>query len=137
MQTLVGLVQLPDDAEPTLRVVNNKFVLTIKSGDNTLKYWVDPENYGVQKCLLINDKNEIILKKEYDRFTKEKGVLLPQTIKITRPLARERLTVHYINQKINKNISSDKFKLKTAKNAKRVYWGNIVKPAINRSPTDQ
>lgn len=125
VEVFAGLTQVTDDSTATLTFEDGEYLISQQLGDKTLKCWVDPKDYVVTKSHLFNAAGELILSKEYRRFRKNKGVVLPQIIKITRPLARERLTVYYTSQKINKSISPEKFRLKTSQNAKKVYWGGV------------
>lgn len=125
VEVFAGLTQVTDDSTATLTFEDGEYLISQQLGDKTLKCWVDPKNYVVTKSHLLNAAGEVILSKEYRRFRKKKGVMLPQIIKITRPLARERLTIYYTSQKVNKSIAPEKFRLKTSQNAKKVYWGGV------------
>lgn len=125
VEVFAGLTQVTDDSTATLTFEDGEYLISQQLGDKTLKFWVDPKNYVVTKSHLLNAAGEVILSKEYRRFRKKKGVMLPQIIKITRPLARERLTIYYTSQKVNKSIAPEKFRLKTSQNAKKVYWGGV------------
>ncbi|MCH8957156.1 DUF4292 domain-containing protein, partial [candidate division KSB1 bacterium] len=109
-----------------------KFVITTQLNQQSLIYEVDPDKYIVTKSRLVDAEGKTILLKEYRRLRKIKGLVLPQIIKLTRPQARERITVYYTSQKVNKKIAAEKFKIKPAKNAKRVYWGDKKRPVIDR-----
>lgn len=125
VEVFAGLTQVTDDSTATLIFEDGEYLISQQLGDKTLKCWVDPKTYVVTKSHLLNAAGEVILSKEYRRFRKKKGVMLPQIIKITRPLARERLTIYYTSQKVNKSIAPEKFRLKTSQNAKKVYWGGV------------
>lgn len=125
VEVFAGLTQVTDDSTATLTFEDGEYLISQQLGDKTLKFWVDPKNYVVTKNHLLNAAGEVILSKEYRRFREKKGVMLPQIIKITRPLARERLTIYYTSQKVNKSIAPEKFRLKTSQNAKKVYWGGV------------
>lgn len=133
VEVLTGLAQVNLDSTVTFDYEAEQLVVTRRVSDGgKLKLWIDARKYVVIRSELTNARGEITLLKEYSRFDTEKGIVLPQLIKITRPQARERLTVYYTNQKINQSIDPQAFRLKTAKNAKRVYWGDIVQPAVQR-----
>lgn len=131
-EVLTGLTKIDVDFTTKLEVAAGKFLLTSHSSSGEVKYWIDPKNYVVTKCHLLDGDGEIVLRKEFRRFKKYDGLMIPRTIKLTRPKARERLTVYYTKQKINTPISPEKFKLKIPKNAKHIYWGDLKRPKIDR-----
>ena len=132
-EVFTGLNQIVVNDTSKLIFAGGKFVITTQLEQQSLIYEVDPEKYIVTKSQLVDAKGKTILLKEYRRLRTNKGVVLPQIIKLTRPQARERITVYYTNQKINKKIAAEKFKIKPAKNAKKVYWGDTKRPAIDRN----
>jgi len=125
VETFTGLTQISPNDSLDLELEDGQFVLTKETLNGKTLYWVDPEKYVVTQSRLIDPAGNVILLKEFSRFSKIKGVYLPRIIKITRPIARERLTVYYTDREVNKKISSSEFKVKVSKNAQRVYWGNV------------
>ena len=123
-EVFTGLNQIVVNDTSKLIFAGGKFVVTTQLEQQSLIYEVDPEKYIVTKSQLVDAEGKTILLKEYRRLRTNKGVVLPQIIKLTRPQARERITVYYTNQKINKKIAAEKFKIKPAKNARKVYWGD-------------
>ena len=132
-EVFTGLNQIVVNETSKLSFAGGKFVVTTQLDQQSLIYEVDPDKYIVTKSQLVDAEGKTILLKEYRRLRKTKGLVLPQIIKLTRPQARERITVYYTNQKINKKIAAEKFKIKPAKNAKKVYWGDTKRPAIDRN----
>lgn len=132
-EVFTGLNQIVVNETSKLDFIGGKFVITTKIDTRSLVYEVDSDNYIVTKNQLVDAEGKTILVKEYKRLRKTKGLILPQTIKLTRPQARERITVYYTNQKINKKIALEKFKIKPSKNAKKVYWGKKKRPAVDRN----
>jgi len=132
-EVFTGLNQIVVNETSNLIFAGGKFVVTTQLDQQSLIYEVDPDKYIVTKSQLVDAEGKTILLKEYRRFRKTKGLVLPKIIKLTRPQARERITVYYTNQKINKKIAAEKFKIKPAKNAKKVYWGDIKRPEIDRN----
>ncbi len=117
-----GLTQLVVGVDPVLSEDDGQFLLTMPGPDGQVKTWIDPARNVVTRSEVTDSTGEIILKKEFQRFKKKSGVFVPQLIRITRPQARERLTVLYTRQKLNENIDSEEFQVKTARDAKRIYW---------------
>lgn len=137
IETLTGLVQIPNKDSLKLEIEDGQFLLTREIEMGKIKYWIDPQKYTVTQSKMLDKLERVILLKEFSRFRKKKGVYLPQIIKITRPLARERLTLFYTNQKINGRIASSEFKVKTSKNAQMVYWGKVKIQQMQKSEVDK
>lgn len=127
-----GLIQISVDSTSTFSFEKNQYVITTKLSDGFQKDWVDPGKYVVTKSILFNQDGEEILVKEFLRVRESKGIVLPQTIRVTRPQARERITVYYTRQEINDKISAKKFVLNIPRNARRVYWGELDRPRMDR-----
>lgn len=132
-EALTGLVQVPMNASSRLSSDDGKLLVTatVEAGD--LKLWIDPEKFLVTKSQLLDPSGKVLLSKEMQRIRRRNGVELPQIIRLTRPQARERITVYYTGQKVNASISPAKFKLKHASNARRVYWGDLERPQVDRN----
>jgi len=133
IEVFTGLNQIVVNETSKLIFAGGKFVITTQLDQQSLIYEVDPDKYIVTKSQVVDAEGKTILVKEYRRLRKTKGLVLPQIIKLTRPQARERITVYYTNQKINKKIAAENFRIKPAKNAKKVYWGDTKRPAIDRN----
>lgn len=137
VEVFTGLTQIASDSKSTLSFEDGKFLISGSVSDGVLKYWVDPQKYIVTKSQLLNPQGKVVLIKEYQRFKKKEGIVLPQIIKITRPISKERITVYYTNQKINQSIAPGQFRLKLSRNARRIYWGDVEQPQINRGGRDK
>lgn len=131
-EVVTGFVKIPVNEASHLEIDDGKILLRSPTPDGELLCWVDPRHYVVVKSKLINPEGKTLLVKEFRRFKKSKGIILPRTIRLTRPLTRERITVYYTKQEINKPIPSSNFKLKIPKNAKRIYWGDLKHPRLDR-----
>lgn len=134
LEVLTGLIQVVVDSSSTLQINDGKFLITTRKYHGKIKYWIDARKYVVTRSQLLNAQGQVVQTKKFRRFRKNKGVVLPQNIWLTRPLAKEQITVYYTRQKINHSISSKKFKLKVADNARRIYWGDVKRPQIERKP---
>ncbi|NIR52842.1 DUF4292 domain-containing protein [candidate division KSB1 bacterium] len=132
-EVLIGLVQISTNLTSELGVRDGKYFITTKVAAGDWQHWVDAEKFVVTKSQLIDDAGEVTLTKEFRRFRNKEGVHLPQLVRLTRPQARERITVYYTSQKVNHRIKPKNFKLNIADNAKKVYWGDIEQPKLDRS----
>jgi hypothetical protein len=130
-EALTGLIQVPVHPEPTLSYADGKYVLSTPIANGQIKYWIDPQKFLVTKSQIIED-GKVVMSKEMQRFRQTQGMELPQIIRVTRPQARERITVYYTSQTINRAILPEKFKLRHARNARRVYWGDLEHPRVQR-----
>ncbi len=131
-EVFTGLIQLELASDATLRRADGQLVVSTNQGDERVDYWIDPRTGIVKKSVTRNAAGEVVLRKEFSRFRKHDGVILPQTIKLTRPLAKERITVYYTRQRVNRKIDQKHFVLRPDKKAKRVYWGDLEHPRVER-----
>lgn len=133
-EAFTGLTNFEVNPTSKLSVSDGKFLITTRLEKGVVQYWIDPKKFLITKCILLNSHGKTVLIKEFSRVRKRKGLVLPQTIRLMRPQARERVTVYYTKQKINQAISPEKFKLKIPNNAKQIYWGDLDHPRIERKP---
>lgn len=131
-EVFTGLTNLEVDSSSRVSFTDGKFLITNRQEREVVKYWIEPEKFIVTKYELVNNHGKTVLIQEFTRLRKKEGLVVPQTIRLTRPLARERVTVYYTKQKINQSIPSRKFRLKIPKNAKQIYWGDLERPRIDR-----
>ncbi|MFQ5677265.1 MAG: DUF4292 domain-containing protein [bacterium] len=124
-----GLEQIVINAASSLTFSEGTYIIKTPLDETSITYHVDARKYVVTRSELTNSLGEPLLLKEYKRIRKKRGLQLPQIIKLTRPKAKERITVFYTSQRINKEIDKRQFKIKPAKNARRVYWGDVRRPA--------
>lgn len=130
---LTGLIQVVINEDSKFFVEDGKYVVTTPVEEGMLKYWIDAKHDVVTKSHLYDRDGRLIFSEEMQRVRMRSGVALPQIIRVTRPQARERITVYYTEQKINRPIAAAKFRLRLASNAQRVYWGDLDRPQVERS----
>lgn len=131
-EVLTGLTQITLDRDSKLSIDDNQYFLTSRWADGEVRYWVDPEEFVVTRSEHLDAEGREVLVKEFRRLRKRDGVVLPQLIKVTRPQARERITLYYRQQNINDRIAPSKFALKMDEDARKVYWGNLENPRLER-----
>ena len=131
-EVFTGLVQVIVDSTSQLSFDDGKFVITTQAEKGILKYWIDPRKYVVTESQLLGEDDQVLFTKKFERFKKKNNLELPRIIRLTRPKARERITVYYTRQEINKGIAAKQFQMKVPKNARKVYWGDIDQPTIKR-----
>lgn len=132
-EAITGLTQISLNDSSEFSVDDGKYFVSSVVELGQIKYWIDPESFLVTKSQLLDKKKNVLLDKEMQRIRTRSGVMLPQIIRFTRPQAKERITVYYTEQKINRRISIGKFQLKPAKSAQRVYWGDLDRPQVDRA----
>ena len=123
-EVFTGLLQMEINDSSTVDIEKKDILVITKFKDNVQKYWVDSRRGIVTRSELMDAAGHILIKKELQRLHARKGIYLPQTIKITRPRAKERITVYYTRQSLNKKIKPVKFRLRTPQNVKKRYWAN-------------
>jgi hypothetical protein len=131
-EALTGMVQVEVNATSQLKYDGNQILLLTAHEGGLNKYWISPKHYLVTRSEHYDETGNVVLRKELTRVRKNNGLVLPQTIKVTRPGDRERITVVYRKQTLNRKIDASAFKMKTAKNADKVYWGDLRQPRLDR-----
>lgn len=131
-ELFAGLGQMDLDTSSKVAVDDNAYLLTTQTDAGLQKYWIDPEHFVVTRAVLLDADGQTSMIKEFKRLRRKDGLTLPQTVRITRPLARERVTVYYTRQEVNEAIPPERFKLKIPENAKKIYWGDLKRPRIER-----
>jgi len=135
-ELFTGLAQVETNDSSTVSVREDEVVLTTRTAGRRTRFWIDAHKGVVTKSEVSTPAGTVLLRKEFQRIRHKKGIYLPQTIKVTRPQARERITVFYTRQRINKSIKPERFRIKAAKNARKVYWGELEKPKLQRKSTN-
>lgn len=96
----------------------DKFIFVFEDEQGVRRYWVDLRNGAIIRVECLDSSGIVYLVKEFRQFKKERGVLVPRLIRITKPIDQERLTVFYQRRGINKKLSAKNFQLKIPANAK-------------------
>jgi len=126
-ETITGLAKPDLLTNAVLSWDAGSYLITSVEDSMEVKYWVDAKKNVLIKSEVHDLSGNIILLKEFMRFRKTNGIIIPQTVRYTRPAARERLTLYYTQQLVNKELAAESFRVKTAKNAKKIFWGNVIK----------
>ena len=90
--------------------------------------YIDPELGVITRSDQVNRDGKILLKREYKRFEKINGVIIPRTIRITRPHQQQRVTIFYSNLEINPILKPESFMINPAEKTTRVHlkeWRKI------------
>ncbi len=131
-EALTGLNQIHTDSTTVVRWDDDRILLTTRRDSGEVRYWVEPKRFVVSRSELVDAAGRPVMVKEFKRFRRHGGVYLPQVIRLTRPQARERITVYYTRQRVNDKLEPEDFRLDVASNARRVYWGDLHSPKVDR-----
>lgn len=114
---LISGTPIIDETEhSSLSIDESKYLITIKTDQGIKKYWIDPKKFVVTNIHLYDDKEELIVKHEFQKFYKERGVYLPKIIRVNRPKGNERVTLMYTDRKTNSGIKPKDFSIKIPDN---------------------
>jgi hypothetical protein len=77
----------------------NQYVLSLKRGTITRKYWVDKDNYFVYKYLYLSKKGLTLISFEFSNFTNYGTSTYAKKVEIRRPKQNEyfRLTMENVS----------------------------------------
>ena len=120
VESLSGVVRARPAAGQELTVKDGQYVLTGASEFGVEETWVDPKKYVVTRSVLYDSSGAVIAVREFRRFRKHHGVLLPQIIQLSRPSRRERFTFYFLKQEANVPLKSSDFALKIPGSAARI-----------------
>jgi len=103
---------------------NNSYVLLVNKTFAKQKYYVEPNNYFINRYSLLDAANKPLLDVNYTNFNKETvegmSINFPNSITINRPENKQTVWLDYDSKEINKKNLT--FKLKVPKSAKIVRW---------------
>jgi outer membrane lipoprotein-sorting protein len=120
LRVLAGLEPATELRDGKLIRQDSHLILGGYYGEHKVVHWIDPEHGVVTETQLFDPQNELTLKAEYERFKRIDGVHLPQTIRITRPIMKEKLTLFYRDIRINKDINPKKFRVNVPASATKI-----------------
>lgn len=120
LRVLAGLEPATELRDGKLIRGDSHLILGGYYGEHKVAHWINPQHGVVTETQLFDDQNELILKAEYERFRRIDGVHLPQTIRITRPVMKEKLTLFYSDIRVNKDIDPKKFRINLPSSATKI-----------------
>ena len=120
LQALAG-IELVDELDfGKLEKDGKSLLLTGETGQKKVSYWIDPSMGVVTRSEIRDNRGQVILQSEYQRFAHVDRVYVPRTIRIKRPLERERLTLYYNRLEVNKRIDGNDIRTKIPQSALKV-----------------
>lgn len=77
----------------------NMYILSLKRGTITRKYWIDKDNYFVYKYIYLNKKGQILIQFEFSNFSNYGTSTYAKKVEIRRPKQNEyfRLTMENVS----------------------------------------
>jgi outer membrane lipoprotein-sorting protein len=112
LQALAGIELVDGLDSGQLEKDGKSLLLTGETGQKKVSYWIDPSKGVVTRSEVRDSRGQVILQSEYQRFAYVDHVYVPRTIRIKRPLERERLTLYYTRLEINKKINDNDIRTK-------------------------
>lgn len=97
---------------------------SIRSVQDTLEleYLYDPAQLAVIETIGRTLQGITVLHKTFSRFTKKKNCIIPQTIRLQMPLARQAVSLFYHSMQLNDRLAMKKLGLRIPKNAHHIEW---------------
>lgn len=96
-----GTVRIPKSKKDELSMTEegNQYVLSLKRGTITRKYWVDKDNYSVIKYLYLNKKGQTLITFEFSNFSTYGTSSYARKVEIRRPSKGEyfKITMDEVN----------------------------------------
>jgi hypothetical protein len=101
-------------------VVDDQYLLLAKFGDDTERYWIDPERLIITKYQLLNSAGRLIAEQSYSKFKEYDGRFFPHLVHVLRPLEKQALSLYY--DSIEPNTKDLNFYFSIPENAQRLRW---------------
>lgn len=99
---------------------DGNYVVSLKSGDEKKKYWIDSRNYYVTKIGTYDAQNNPKIEIMYANFYEKDGIHFPKNITINRPKEKQNIWLNYSKEEFNN--SKLNYRLKIPKSAKQINW---------------
>ncbi len=109
LESLMGLELLDELDKAKVFSTEEDIIVSAQLDAYTAIYQIDPYRGVVKQSKVYDSEERAVFIAKYSRFTRIKGIYLPKTIQLTKPLAREAVTLFYTFIKINKTIKPSQF----------------------------
>ncbi|MEO8664953.1 MAG: DUF4292 domain-containing protein [Ignavibacteria bacterium] len=107
-----------DETKITSAGIN--YLVTLKKKDETLKYWINSEDFYVTRFGSYDNEGNTKIEISYENFYQKDDVYFPKKISITRPKEKQNIWLNYSKEEFNNNRLT--FRLKIPKSAKQTNW---------------
>ncbi len=122
MNSFTGTVRIPKSKKDSLWLEDetSQYVVALKRGSITRKYWVDKLNYTVMKYVYYSKKGKILIQFEFSNFTTHGDATYAKRIEVRRPSKREYFRLQFESVSLNQSYVS--FTVDYPSDAKRRVW---------------
>ncbi|RPI16934.1 MAG: DUF4292 domain-containing protein [Ignavibacteriae bacterium] len=117
-----GTVRIPKAKKDSLWMEDegSQYVLGLKRGTITRKYWVDKTNYSVFKYIYYDKRGQILIQFEFSNFVASGDGYYAKTVEVRRPRKNEYFRLKM--ESVNLNQSYLDFKVDVPSDAIRKNW---------------
>lgn len=122
MNSFTGTVRIPKGRKDSLWLEDetSQYVVALKRGTITRKYWVDKVNYSVMKYVYYNKRGKILIQFEFSNFHLHGDTYYAKRIEVRRPSKREYFRISLEEVSIGQSYIN--FKVDYPYDVKRRYW---------------
>ena len=106
-------------------IENGDFFLDAKNGTVSYQIWIDDFSGRIKKISAANGSG-VLYTREYDEFIKSKGIYFPQRISMTRPQARQAVSIYYTKLELNENVDRGKFIITISDRAEQIDFSDYI-----------
>lgn len=101
LNSFSGTVRIPKGKKDILEISEegSQYVISLKRGTITRRYWVDKDNYFVYKYLYMNNKGQTLISFEFSNFSNYGTATYAKKVEIRRPKQGEyfKITMETVN----------------------------------------
>lgn len=122
LNSFTGTVRIPKAKKDSLWLEDetSQYVVAIKRGTITRKYWVDKGNYSVSKYVYYNKKGQTLIQFEFSNFSTYGDAYYAKRIEVRRPLKGEYFKLSLENISLNQSYLN--FTVDYPSDVKRKNW---------------
>ena len=122
MNAFTGTVRIPKSKKDSLWLEDetSQYVVALKRGTITRKYWVDKLSYAVTKYVYYSKKGQILIQFEFSGFSTYGDASYAKRIEVRRPLKKEYFRLQFETVSLNQSYVS--FTVDYPSDVKRKVW---------------
>jgi len=122
LNSFTGTVRIPKGKKDSLWLEDetSQYVVALKRGTITRKYWVDKVNYTVMKYIYYNKRGKILIQFEFSNFHLYGDTYYAKRIEVRRPSKREYFRLSLENVSLDQSYIN--FKVDYPSDVRRKNW---------------
>ncbi len=122
LNSFTGTVRIPKGKKDSLWLEDgtSEYVVALKRGTITRKYWVDKLSYAVTKYIYYNKRGQVLIQFEFSNFSTYSDASYAKRIEIRRPLKGEYFKLSLENVSLNQSYLN--FTVDYPSDVKRKNW---------------